>query len=81
MSTMKVHLVGIGGQLGRLDRVFEAAFVDQLRHATQQRPLGFAMLMRYAWQKYNEVTNLRMIARGAAAQIPKERIGAEVMYG
>lgn len=68
------------GQFSRLERAFELAMLAKLSRASQQDALSIAVLMRYAWLKYNEVMNIRMIARGAAVHLPKSRIQEEVVY-
>jgi ATP synthase A1 C subunit len=68
------------GQFSRMERAFEMAMLDRLRSASQQNALSVAVLMRYAWLKYNEVMNIRMIARGTAVHLPKSRIQEEVVY-
>lgn len=68
------------GQFSRLERAFEMAMLDKLRSASQQNALSIAVLMRFAWLKYNEVMNIRMIARGTAVHLPKSRIQEEVVY-
>ena len=50
------------------------------RRTAQRHSLGIAVLMRYAWLKYNEVMNLRMISRGLAVHLPKSRIEEEVLH-
>lgn len=69
------------GIFSRAERAFETAMLDRLRMATQQHALSLAVLMRFAWLKYNEVMNIRMIARGAAVHLPKERVQEELVYG
>lgn len=68
------------GQFSRLERAFELAMLERLTRASQQNVLSIAVLMRYAWLKYNEVMNIRMIARGADVHLPKSRIQEEVVY-
>ncbi|MFP6582601.1 MAG: V-type ATPase subunit [Candidatus Hydrogenedentota bacterium] len=68
------------GQFSRLERAFELGILGKLKSASQQNALSIAVLMRYAWLKYNEVMNIRMIARGAAVHLPKSRIQEEVVY-
>lgn len=70
----------LSGRFGRLERMFESAFMQRLRRAAMQQGIGIAVLMRYAWLKYNEVINLRIIVRGLAVQLPKARIEEEVVY-
>ena len=69
------------GIFSRAERAFETAMLNRLRTATQQHALSLAVLMRFAWLKYNEVMNIRMIARGAAVHLPKERVQEELVYG
>lgn len=68
------------GHFSRLERAFEQAFLGRLQRAAQHQGIGLAVLMHYAWLKYNEVMNLRMIARGLSVHLPKERIFEEVVY-
>jgi vacuolar-type H+-ATPase subunit C/Vma6 len=68
------------GKFSLLERKFELAFLDRLRQAAQSNSMGLAVLMRYAWLKYNEVMNVRMIARGLSVHLPKTRIEEEVLH-
>ena len=68
------------GHFSRLERKFEHAFLDRLKRAAQHEGLGIAVLMWYAWLKYNEVMNIRMIARGLSVRLPKARVFQEVVY-
>jgi len=68
------------GRFSTLERQFEMKFLDKLRRAAQRQGIGLASLLRYAWLKYNEVTNLRIIALGLAARLPKARLEQEIMY-
>ena len=68
------------GRFSRLDRQFELAFLNRLRLASQRNVLSIAVLMRYAWLKYNEVINIRMISRGASVNLPKSRIREELIH-
>lgn len=63
-----------------LDRQFETAFISRLTRAAQHQSIGIAVLMRYAWLKYNEVMNIRMIARCRDIQLDPERIREELVY-
>ena len=36
--------------------------------------------MNYVWMKYNEVINLRLIARGLAGSIPMGRVRDELYF-
>ncbi len=68
------------GRFSALERQFELKFIERLRRAVQRQNLGLASLLRYAWLKYNEVTNLRIIAHGIAARLPKARLEQELLY-
>lgn len=68
------------GRFSILERQLETVFLARLQRAVQQRPFGLPILMRYAWLKYNEVINLRVIAHGVAMQLPRERLMQEVLY-
>jgi len=68
------------GRYSLLERQFERVFMARLQRASQQRPLGIAILMRYAWLKYNEAINLRMLAQGAMAKLPRERVEQELLH-
>ena len=71
---------GQTGKFSSLERQFEVKFMERLRRAMQAQGIGLASLLRYAWLKYNEVMNLRIIAHGLAARLPKARIEQEVLY-
>ncbi len=68
------------GKFSYLERQFELRFLDKLKRAVQRQSLGLAILLRYAWLKYNEVMNLRIIAHGLAVHLPKARLEQEVLY-
>ncbi len=68
------------GRFSSLERQFELKFIERLRRAVQRQNIGLASLLRYAWLKYNEVTNLRIIAHGLAAHLPKARLEQELLY-
>lgn len=68
------------GKFSSLERQFELRFLERLRRASQKRSIGLAILLRYAWLKYNEVMNLRIIAHGLAVHLPKSRLEQEVLY-
>ena len=68
------------GKFSRLERMFESAVLGRLKRAAQQQGLGVAVLMHYAWLKYNETMNLRMIARGIGVGLPQARIEEEIVH-
>lgn len=68
------------GRFSQLDRQFETSIMGNLKRATQQRSMGIASVMSYGWLKYNEVINIRIIARGASVHLSQDRIRSEVLY-
>jgi ATP synthase A1 C subunit len=63
-----------------MDRHFDKLIIKHLRHEMHAHAMSFAVLMHYAWSKYNEVVNLRLIARGAAANLPLGKIREETVH-
>jgi len=63
-----------------IDRMMELLMIQNLRHLSRERIMTMAILMYYTWLKYNEVVNLRMIARGEARHLPRGRVREEVLY-
>jgi V/A-type H+-transporting ATPase subunit C len=43
-------------------------------------PLSIAIAVGYVWAKYNEVTNIRIIARCKTADIPEKELREELIY-
>lgn len=76
-----VAAIGQTGNYSRVERLFEMAFVDRLRHAALHHALGISILMWYTWLKFNEVKNLRLIVRGLSAGMTVDRIREEILYG
>jgi V/A-type H+-transporting ATPase subunit C len=68
------------GRFSALERQFELKFLEKLRRAVQRQGIGLSSLLRYAWLKYNEVTNLRIIAHGLASRLPKARLEQEILH-
>lgn len=69
------------GKFSRVDHQFERVIFDRLRHAVQRQSIGLAILLLFAWQKYSEVIKVRMIARGLAANLPKDYLREELVHG
>ncbi|MBI5093842.1 MAG: V-type ATPase subunit [Candidatus Hydrogenedentes bacterium] len=68
------------GRFSPFERMFERLVMGWLiRHARAQA-FGVSVLMTYAWLKYNEVMNLRMIALGEARHLPRGRVREEIFY-
>lgn len=64
-----------------LERLFESLIIRHLKRESRVHVMSIAVLMHYTWLKYNEVVNLRLIARGEASKLPRGRIREEVVYG
>ena len=69
------------GRFSPLERMFEQQLARELRRMARRHGMTLAPLMYYAWLKYNEVVNLRLIARGGTRHLPRWRIREEMMYG
>ncbi|MBN2309806.1 MAG: V-type ATPase subunit [Candidatus Hydrogenedentes bacterium] len=63
-----------------LERLFDLFIITYLKRIARVRVLSLAVLMHYAWLKYNEVMNLRLIAQGEARHLPRGRIREELVY-
>lgn len=63
-------------RLFALDRLLQTCFVRQMMQLVARDPLSIAFTIGYLWRKANEVTNLRLIARGKYAAVPREEIEA-----
>lgn len=63
-----------------IDRMMELLMIQFLGRMSREHIMTIAILMYYSWLKYNEVVNLRMIARGEARHLPRGRVREEVLY-
>ncbi len=63
-----------------MERQFELILIYHLRRLSRIHVMSIAVVMHYAWLKYNEVVNLRLIARGEADHLPRGRVREEIMY-
>jgi V/A-type H+-transporting ATPase subunit C len=43
-------------------------------------PLSIAIPIGYIWAKYNEITNIRIIARCKTADVPEKEIRGDLIY-
>ncbi len=68
------------GRYSPMQRMFEQLLLRELRALARTRAMTLAPLMYYAWLKYNEVINLRLIARGGLRQLPRGRIREEMLH-
>lgn len=63
-------------RLFALDRLLQTCFVREMMRLVARDPLSIAFTIGYLWRKANEVTNLRLVARGKYASVPREQIEA-----
>ena len=52
--------------------------MKQIRRLALKSVFGIGVFMDYAWLKYNEAVNLRLIARGVAGHLPAGRVREEL---
>lgn len=57
-----------------LERFLERIILLELRRMGLRDVFGLGIVMDYVWRKYNEVVNLRLIARGLAGNLPVGRV-------
>ncbi|MBI1320098.1 MAG: hypothetical protein GC168_14300 [Candidatus Hydrogenedens sp.] len=65
-------------RFGPIERYFERLLIKTLLKLSRRDVFGIGVMMNYVWLKYNEVINLRLIARGVAGSIPKGRVRDEI---
>lgn len=68
------------GQFSGLERLFEGRLISEIRTMARTNIFSIAVLMLYAWLKYNEVLNLRLIARAVSRHLPLDRVREELIY-
>jgi len=56
--------------LAVMERYLEAVIVERACRRFREDMLGMAVPLGFVWRKYNEVANLRMLARGAMYRMP-----------
>jgi len=61
-----------------VERFFERIILAQLRRMARSEVFGLPVVMEYGWLKYNEMLNLRLVARGLAGHLPKGRVREEL---
>jgi vacuolar-type H+-ATPase subunit C/Vma6 len=67
-------------RFSRLERQFELAILNRLRRGALRQSIGIAVLMRYAWLKYNEGMNIRLIAQGLSINLSASAIREGLVY-
>jgi V/A-type H+-transporting ATPase subunit C len=65
-------------RFGPIERYFERLLIKTLLKLSRRDVFGIGVMMNFVWLKYNEVINLRLIARGVAGSIPKGRVRDEI---
>lgn len=68
------------GRFSGIQRLFDQLLITRLRKMACRYVLSIAVLMSYAWLKYNEALNLRLIARGVVRHLPRGRVREGVIY-
>jgi V/A-type H+-transporting ATPase subunit C len=63
-------------RLFALDRALQSCFARATMRLGAGAPLSIAFAIAYLWRKMNEITNLRLIARGKYAALPRAEIEA-----
>jgi len=63
-------------RLFALERALSTCFIREMVRLIQRDPLSIAFTIGYIWRKISEITNLRLIARGKYALLPREEIEA-----
>jgi V/A-type H+-transporting ATPase subunit C len=63
-------------RLFALDRALQSCFIRETLRLSLRDPLSIAFTMGFLWRKINEITNLRLIARGKYAALPRADIEA-----
>lgn len=66
------------GRFSPMERFFERVLMKNVRQSARNNVFGIGVMMDYVWMKYNEVINLRLIARGLAGNLPAGRVRDEL---
>jgi len=75
-----VYQLAQSNRFSQMERMFERELLKKMRKAARLNALSIAVFMEFAWLKYNEVINLRLIARGDKRFVPISRIREEMVY-
>jgi vacuolar-type H+-ATPase subunit C/Vma6 len=63
-----------------MDRHFDLLMIRHLQHEKHVHVMSIATLMHYAWLKYNEAINLRLVTCGTACHLPHGKIREEMVH-
>lgn len=66
------------GRFSPMERYFERVLMKNVRQSARNNVFGIGVMMDYVWMKYNEVVNLRLVARGLAGNLPAGRVRDEM---
>jgi V/A-type H+-transporting ATPase subunit C len=66
------------GRFSPMARFFDRLLMRAIRRSARTEVFGIAVMMDYVWLKYNEVINLRLVARGLAGNLPPGRVRDEL---
>jgi ATP synthase A1 C subunit len=68
------------GHFAPMERYFDRFILKTIHRCALRNVSSIAALMHYCWLKYNEVLNIRLIARGEARLLPRGRVKEEMLY-
>ncbi len=67
-------------KISAIEKQLERFLVKKGAGAFRMDPLSVASVIGYFWAKYNEITNIRIIARCKTADLPPEFLREELVY-
>ncbi len=67
-------------KISAIEKYLDRLIIRKGLNAFSGDPLSIAIASGYFWAKYNEVTNIRVIARCKTADIPEEGLREELFY-
>ncbi len=69
-----------GEKVSEFEKQLDRFLIARGLGAFNEDPLSIAVAIGYFWAKYNEITNLRVIARCRTADVPDENVRGELIY-
>ncbi len=67
-------------KISELEKQLDRYLIKRGLNAFNGDPLSIAIAIGYFWAKYNEITNIRVIARCKTADVPEEGLRGELFY-
>ncbi len=67
-------------KISELEKQLDRFMIRKGLNAFNGDPLSIAIAIGYFWAKYNEITNIRVIARCKTADVPDEGLRGELFY-